>query len=82
MTSSAATVAAVCNGDPNGIITITAGGGIIPYQYSIDGGVNWQPGNVFTVAAGTYTIIIRDANNCTKSQIATVTQRRINGCFC
>ncbi|HMK25634.1 MAG TPA: T9SS type B sorting domain-containing protein, partial [Chitinophagaceae bacterium] len=74
MTSSAATVAAVCNGDPNGIITITAGGGITPYQYSIDGGVNWQPGNVFTVAAGTYTIIIRDANNCTKSQIATVTQ--------
>jgi gliding motility-associated-like protein len=74
MTSSASTVAAVCNGDPNGIITITAGGGVTPYQYSIDGGVNWQPGNVFTVAAGTYTIIIRDANNCTKTQIAIVTQ--------
>jgi gliding motility-associated-like protein len=74
MTSSAATVAAVCNGDINGIITITAGGGIIPYQYSIDAGVNWQASNVFTVAAGTYTIIIRDANNCTKTQIATVTE--------
>jgi hypothetical protein len=42
MTSSAVTVAAVCNGDINGIITITAGGGITPYQYSIDGGVNWH----------------------------------------
>lgn len=74
MTSSAATVAAVCNGDANGIITITAGGGIVPYQYSIDGGVNWQPGNVFNVAAGTYTITIRDANNCTTTQSATVTE--------
>ncbi len=74
MTSSAATVAAVCNGDMNGIITVTAGGGILPYQYSIDAGVNWQPGNVFIVAAGTYTIIIRDANNCTTIQAATVTE--------
>ena len=74
MTSSAATVAAICNGQPDGIITITAGGGIAPYQYSIDGGVTWQAGNVFTVAAGTYTVIIRDANNCTKNQIATVTE--------
>ncbi len=74
MTTSATTVAAVCNGDMNGIITITAGGGITPYEYSIDGGLNWQPGNVFTVGAGTYSIIIRDANNCTKTQAATVTE--------
>ena len=74
MTSSAATVAAVCNGDVNGIITITAGGGVTPYQYSIDGGVNWQASNIFTVAAGTYTIIIRDANNCTTTRSATVTE--------
>jgi gliding motility-associated-like protein len=74
MSSAAATVAAVCNGDINGTITITAGGGLTPYQYSINGGVNWQPGNVFTVGAGAYTIIIRDANNCTVIQPATVTQ--------
>jgi gliding motility-associated-like protein len=74
MTSSAATVAAICNGQPDGIITITAGGGIAPYQYSIDGGVNWQASNIFNRGAGTYTIIIRDANNCTRSQSATVTE--------
>ena len=77
MSSSAATVAAVCNGDLNGIITITAGGGIAPYQYSINGGVSWQAGNIFTVGAGSYTIIIRDANNCTKTQNATVTEPAI-----
>ena len=74
MSTSATTVAAVCNGDPNGTITITAGGGTPPYQYSIDGGVNWQGGNTFTVAAGVYSIIIRDANNCTVTQTATVTE--------
>lgn len=74
MTSSSSTVAAICNGQPDGIITITAGGGIAPYQYSINGGANWQSSNVFNVAAGNYTIIIRDINNCTRNQPATVTE--------
>jgi len=74
MTSSAATIAVTCNGLSDGIITITAGGGATPYQYSIDGGANWQTGNTFTVAAGNYNIIIRDANNCTVTQAATVTE--------
>jgi gliding motility-associated-like protein len=71
------TIPAVCNGQLNGTITINANGGVSPYQYSIDGGVNWQAGNVFTVAAGTYTIIIRDANNCTTTRSATVTEPAI-----
>lgn len=74
MTSSSATVAAVCNGQSNGIITISTGGGVTPYQYSIDGGATWQASNVFNVPAGTYNIIIRDANNCTRTQSATVTE--------
>ncbi len=71
------TIPAVCNGQPNGTITINANGGVSPYQYSINAGINWQASNVFNVAAGTYTIIIRDANNCTKTQIATVTEPAI-----
>jgi len=74
MTASAAAVAVTCNGLSDGTITITAGGGITPYQYSIDGGANWQSGNTFTVAAGIYTIIIRDANNCITTLSATVTE--------
>jgi gliding motility-associated-like protein len=77
MSSSASTVPVVCNGQSNGIITITAGGGVAPYQYSIDGGVTWQAGNTFNVAAGNYNIIIRDGNNCTKTQTATVTEPTI-----
>lgn len=74
LTASAATVPVVCNGLSNGIITITSGGGFGTHQYSIDGGTSWQSSNVFNVPAGTYTVIIRDANNCSTTQTITVTQ--------
>jgi gliding motility-associated-like protein len=67
-------VAAICNGQNNGSITITASGGSSPYQYSINGGTSWQNNNLFTVAAGSYTISIRDVNNCITTQTVTVTQ--------
>jgi uncharacterized repeat protein (TIGR01451 family)/gliding motility-associated-like protein len=49
----------------NGKITIlnpTGGSGL--YEYSIDGGVQWKTGNLFTnLAGGTYSVKIRDAVN-------------------
>ena len=53
-----------CNGD--GTITVTGvTGGDPPYEYSIDG-TNFQASNVFTgLTQGTYTITIRDDNDCT-----------------
>nr|WP_321243379.1 T9SS type B sorting domain-containing protein [uncultured Psychroserpens sp.] len=50
----------------NGTITVTSvTGGDVPYSYSIDG-VNFQTSNEFTgLTAGTYTITIQDANDCT-----------------
>ncbi|OUR91876.1 chromophore lyase [Flavobacteriales bacterium 34_180_T64] len=53
-----------CNTD--GTITVTGvSGGDAPYSYSIDG-VTFQASNMFTgLTAGTYNIIIQDANNCT-----------------
>ncbi len=74
ISSSASTVAVVCNGQNNGIITVTVTGGVGSYQYSINGGSTWQSSNVFNVAAGTYTITIRDGNNCITTQAATVTE--------
>ncbi len=49
-----------------GTITVTGvTGGTAPYTYSIDG-VNFQTSNVFTgLTTGTYTITIKDANDCT-----------------
>jgi gliding motility-associated-like protein len=50
----------------NGTITVTTvSGGDGPYMYSIDG-VNFQTSNEFTdLTSGTYTITIKDANDCT-----------------
>jgi len=74
LAATAATVPVVCNAQSNGIITITTGGGVAPYEYSIDGGTTWQSSNVFNVAANGYTITIRDANNCITTQTVTVTE--------
>ncbi len=52
-----------CNG-LTGIVTVNASGNL-PLQYSINGGVTFQVSNVFTgLAAGNYTVIVRDANAC------------------
>ena len=54
-----------CHGDTNGIINISAAGGTGSLQYSIDGGTTWQVSNIFiNLAAGSYNIDIKDANNC------------------
>jgi gliding motility-associated-like protein len=74
VTSTAAVVAAVCNGQSNGTITISVSGGVPAYQYSIDAGANWQGSNVFNVGAGSYTILIKDANNCISQKNVTVTE--------
>lgn len=48
----------------NGSITITAGGGTSPYNYSING-TTFQTSNTFTgLASGIYTITVRDLNGC------------------
>ena len=74
ITSIAVVTAAKCNGSADGIIAITPSGGTSPYQYSSDGGTTYQPGNSFTVAAGTHVIRIKDANGCTKDTSINVTQ--------
>ncbi|MFN6048495.1 MAG: hypothetical protein ACK45C_10860, partial [Bacteroidota bacterium] len=56
-----------CNAGTDGTITITATGGSTK-KYSIDNGSTFQSSNVFTgLAAGTYTIVVSDNNNCSGS---------------
>jgi|GEM_PF-675330 len=52
-----------CNGADDGIISITSpSGGFGSYEYSIDGGTNWQPSGFFNnLAPGVYDVRIRDA---------------------
>ena len=57
-----------CNGADDGTITMTATGGITPYEYSINGGGSYQASNSFTnLGPGTYTITVRDAAGCIKT---------------
>jgi large repetitive protein len=65
--------AAVCN--QNGSITAAATDGIPPYQYSLDG-INFQPGNQFTgLAAGNYTVTVKDSLELTSAILVNVANK-------
>ncbi len=74
ITVSATSTIATCMGN-DGTLTITAGGGTPGYEYSIDNGVTWQPGNVFIgLPGGNYNAIeVRDANGCITPTTGTIT---------
>lgn len=62
-----ASTAATCL-NPNGTITATGSGGIAPLQYSLDG-VNFQTSNLFSgLAAGAYSVDVKDAAGCVTSK--------------
>ncbi|WP_281238185.1 T9SS type A sorting domain-containing protein [Flavobacterium praedii] len=64
-----------CNGNSDGIITISVAGGKAPFYYSIDNGVTFVSSNVFkNLVPGTYNITVKDASNCISSMIATVVE--------
>lgn len=57
----------------NGQIQIFAANGFLPYQYSVDDGVNFQSSQVFpNLIYGTYPVVIKDSMNCIHSEPVTV----------
>ncbi len=61
-----------CNSN-NGAINIFANGGVAPLQYSIDNGTTFSAASTFNnLAAGSYTVVVKDANGCTSSQVVNV----------
>ncbi len=62
-----------CNGGNNGSATVTPSGGTPGYSYSWSptGGTN---ASASSLAAGTYTCVITDANGCTHQEIISITQ--------
>jgi len=68
----------LCSGDMNGEITISATGGTLPYEYSIDDGDTYQSLNVFTdLASGDYNVIVRDVNLCSATDIVSINEPAI-----
>jgi hypothetical protein len=61
-----------CNGGSNGAINLTPAGGTSPYTFNWGGGITTEDRT--GLAAGTYTVVITDANGCTATVNATVTQ--------
>ena len=62
---------ASCTGGADGTITINATGGSNPILYSLDN-ISFQPSNVFSQIAGTYTVYIKDNNGCSDFQPAII----------
>ncbi len=63
----------MCFGQTSGSVSVTASGGVGGYSY------NWQPivsnnANVTNIGAGAYTVVVTDANGCTKQSVITITQ--------
>lgn len=74
LTNTPAALSAKCFGEASGSITINASGGVAPYQYRVGSGT-LQAANVFnSIAAGSYNVIVRDANGCETTQSVTVNQ--------
>ena len=73
MSGTITTTPVTCNGGSNGTGTVTITGGVGPYSYS------WIPSGQTTVtgtglSAGTYTIVVTDANGCTVSPTLLISQ--------
>ncbi len=64
-----------CNGSYDGYIIVLTNGGNERYQYQLAGSSSWQYSNTFNdLAAGTYTVNVKDAKDCRSSVTVTITQ--------
>ncbi len=61
---SASNTTITCADSGTANLTINVTGGITPYRYSLDGGVNYQTTNIFNnLSAGFYTITVMDSSD-------------------
>ena len=63
-----------CFGGSNGALTLQAGGGAGSYQYALNGGAYQVSATFSGLSAGAYSVMVKDANGCTFSIPASVTQ--------
>ncbi len=72
ITSSFTKTDLVCNGTNIGTIDLTVNGGTLPYSYMWSNNAVSQ--DLSGLAAGNYTVVITDANNCTVTNSVVLTQ--------
>ena len=64
----------MCTGTSDGSITIALNGGVAPYTYTLDG-TTFQSSNVFNnLAAGNYTIGVKDSRGCLRTNDVVIHQ--------
>lgn len=64
----------ICFGGTAGSVTITAAGGTSAYTYSLSGGPSQPTGTFGSLAAGSYTVTVTDANGCIATVPVSITQ--------
>ncbi|CAN5919584.1 hypothetical protein BH24BAC1_BH24BAC1_37580 [soil metagenome] len=63
-----------CFGGSTGSVTVAGAGGTSPYQYKLgSGGTFGNSGTFGSLAAGNYTVTVKDANDCTTTQAVAIT---------
>ncbi|MCX6187917.1 MAG: hypothetical protein NTU43_13170, partial [Bacteroidetes bacterium] len=63
-----------CFGNSSGAVTVVGAGGVSPYQYKIGAGAYQNSGTFTGLAAGTYTVTVKDSNLCTTTESVIITQ--------
>ncbi|MEM1319241.1 MAG: T9SS type A sorting domain-containing protein [Bacteroidota bacterium] len=63
-----------CNGACDGSAEINAGGGTMPYTYSLNGAPQVSTNSFTDLCAGSYLVVVTDANGCTVASGFTITE--------
>ncbi|MFN7265925.1 MAG: beta strand repeat-containing protein, partial [Bacteroidota bacterium] len=77
LTASATSIDVACFGNTNGSVNLTAGGGTAGYAYFWSDGSTTE--DLSSLGAGVYSVTVSDANNCTKTASATVSEPSLLG---
>lgn len=64
---------ALCYGQSNGVASVLASGGVGPYTYTWTGATS-NASVVSGIPAGSYSVAIKDVNNCITNTVVTITQ--------
>jgi gliding motility-associated-like protein len=63
----------------NTTATVIVNGGKTPYQYAVDGPINWQDSNIFTgLSRGQHTFYVKDVYNCNPVAVEVTVPNLIN----